>query len=84
MRLDELLEAMAPPTIKWNDVGGGAHMSADKRWYIAVSSRYLGRGKTVRSAELTDMRSGKIVKRDLAGLRAAKEAALKLLAGEPG
>jgi len=84
MRLDELLEAMAPPTIKWKDVGGGAHMSEDGRWYIAVTVRYLGGGKTVRGAELTDMRAGKVVKRDLGGLRAAKEAALKLLAAEPG
>ena len=61
----------------WIDCGGGAHQSADLRFYIQLSRRYLGRraGRGVYevSASLLDRATGKTTEH--ANLRAAKRAA---------
>lgn len=57
---------------KWIDCGGGAQITEDKRFYLQVKSRYLGKGKTDRFVTLTDRSTN--THKDYSTIRLAKKA----------
>lgn len=71
---------MSANKISWTDCGDGAHQSADRRFYVQVTRRYLGR----RAGRPTYDVTAALLDRSTQGqsehgnLRAAKEAAAAL------
>lgn len=57
--------------MKWIDCGGGAQLSEDKRFYLQVKTRYLGRGKVDRFVTLTNFVTNE--SKDYGTIRLAKK-----------